>query len=174
MRLQESPKSEGFEPQILDHIHALICSEIQQALGATSHYSPGADATSQSEELSSNQVPTVTSGTNPVPPNTVPIVSSSAGSVSSQLECHVCVRVCVCACEGAGVQKLQYKQALGYLLDQGRSVCACTEGSLHPPKAGLNINDMCVISQVPTDKEAACLCTRHGGGQILVHVQVLV
>ena len=98
MRLLESPKSEGFEPQVLDHIHALICSEIQQALGATSHHSPGADATSRSEESSSNQVPTMTSGSNPVPPNTVPIVSSSAGSVSSQLECHVCVRVYVCVC----------------------------------------------------------------------------
>ena len=104
MRLLESPKSEGSEPQVLDHIHALICSEIQQALGATSHHSPGADATSQYGESSSNQVPTVTSGSNPVPPNTVPIVSSSADSVSSQLECHVCVHVCVCVCGSRGTE----------------------------------------------------------------------
>ena len=58
---------------------------------------------------------------NPVLLNTVPIVSSSAGSavVSGQLiglYCHVCV----CA----RVQKLQYKQDLGYLAEQG-AICMC-------------------------------------------------
>ena len=88
-------QSEDSESQDLEHIQALIRSEIQRALGATPHHSSSADATSQSGESSSNQVLTVTSGSNPA---TVPIVSSSAGSVSGQLECDVCACVCVCMC----------------------------------------------------------------------------
>ena len=71
-----------------------------------------------------------------------------------------------CVCAWAGVQKLNTNELWATWRNRRRFIYACTEGVY-------NMNDMCVISHVTTDKATACLCTWHDGDQILVQVLVV-